>query len=375
MVNAIYAFSGDPITYGHIDIITRASKSFDQVIVGIGINPDKSYMFNLAERTEMAQRSLQHFSNVVVKPFEGLLVDFAYEQNLGVIVKGVRNSVDFNYENVLHQIGESQKLGIETHILFARPELSHISSSAVKSIQKEQGLIQEYVPLYVKQCVEQKMSGQYIVGVTGEIGVGKSYVCEAFRKLGQERGISVHNIELDTLVHQILHDLPHPRYDLVRSQIADTFGSRVLTPERHINRKELGRIVFFEDEALSQMQDIIHKPLLVRYRRELQGKTGLMLCNAELIAESGLSYLSNNNVVLVGCDEQTKNERLAQRSLDESQIQRRINTRFDSAHKRFLIETEIARERQGSIFMLDNSRDKDEIRFTFERVVTELGVR
>ena len=171
---AMYAFSGDPITYGHIDIIARASSAFDHVVAGIGANPDKKYMFNLEERTEMAKRSLTRFKNVEVASFQGLLVDYAYEQGIEVIVKGVRNAADFDYENVLHEVGVSQKLGIDTHILFARPELAHVSSSAVKSIQKEQGLIHEYVPLYVKQCLEARMSEQYIVGVTGEIGAGKS---------------------------------------------------------------------------------------------------------------------------------------------------------------------------------------------------------
>ena len=64
MKNAMYAFSGDPITYGHIDIIARASKAFDNVVVGIGVNPDKKYMFSLEERTEMAQKSLSIFPNV-----------------------------------------------------------------------------------------------------------------------------------------------------------------------------------------------------------------------------------------------------------------------------------------------------------------------
>ncbi|MCK5024944.1 MAG: pantetheine-phosphate adenylyltransferase, partial [Nanoarchaeota archaeon] len=117
MKKAIYAFSGDPITYGHIDVIQRVSRVFDDMIVGIGINPDKKYMFNLEERTEMAKKALVNIPNTRVSPFHGLLVDYAYESGVDVIVKGVRNSADFDYENMLHQVGESQKLGLDTHIL------------------------------------------------------------------------------------------------------------------------------------------------------------------------------------------------------------------------------------------------------------------
>ena len=187
MKRAIYAFSGDPITYGHIDIIKRALKGFDEIVVAIGVNPDKKYMFSLDERKEMAEKSLAGIPSTKVVSFEGLLVDYAYENDIPVIIKGIRDQVDTDYEKIIHQVGESQELDIETYILFARPELSHISSSTVKAIQKEHGRIEKYVPLYVKQCLEAKMSGQYIVGITGEIGAGKSYVSEKFIQLGKER--------------------------------------------------------------------------------------------------------------------------------------------------------------------------------------------
>lgn len=74
----------------------------------------------------MAKQSLTHIPNVEVVSFSGLLVDYAYENGVSVIVKGVRNGEDFNYENILHQVGESQKLGIDTFILFAKPALGHV---------------------------------------------------------------------------------------------------------------------------------------------------------------------------------------------------------------------------------------------------------
>ena len=221
MKKAIYAFSGDPITFGHIDIIERASRNFDEVYIGIGSNPSKEYMFSVEERTTMAKRSLEGMENVKVHLVQGLLVDFAYEHNIRVIVKGVRNTEDFNYENMLHQVGESQKLGIDTFILIARPELAHISSSAVKAILKEQGYIHEYVPLYVKQCLEIKMSKQYIIGVTGEIGVGKSYISKAISSFSESLNIPIHNVELDHLGHQILEQLTEPKYEEIRNRLVE----------------------------------------------------------------------------------------------------------------------------------------------------------
>ncbi len=371
----MYAFSGDPITYGHIDIIARAAKSFDKVVIGIGVNPKKKYVFSLEERTEMAQRSLSGFPNVEVVSFRGLLVDYAYENGIGVIVKGVRNSSDFDYESVLHQVGESQKLGIDTHILFARPELAHISSSAVKAIQKEQGLIHEYVPLYVKQCLEARMSGQYIIGLTGEIGAGKSYVSQRFAQIGRSKGIQVHNIELDHIGHQILGELKQEVYDKVRSQIADTLGKHIRREDGTIDRKLLGEIVFGDSGALKKLNEIMATPLLVRIRRELYGKKGLILFNAALIAESDMAYLCNNNIVLVYTDRKTKEFRLASRGLSREQIKTRLESQFDFEGKKDKLQQAIDRDCQGKIWVVDNSEGKNEIEKAFDDVVSELKAK
>lgn len=162
----------------------------------------------------MAKWSLQDIANVEVLSFSGLLVDYAYEKAVSVIVKGVRNPEDFNYENILHQVGESQKLGIDTHILFAKPQLAHISSGAVKEIQRNQGAIHDYVPLFVKQKLEMKVSNQFIIGVTGEMGSGKSYVSNMLQEYKSD--IPIHNIELDNIGHQILGELTDPVYVNVR---------------------------------------------------------------------------------------------------------------------------------------------------------------
>ena len=86
---AVYAFSADPITYGHINIVERISRSFEKCIVGIGRNPLKNYLFSLDERRDLVERALAHLPNVIVKTFDGMVVDFAYEQGAKVIVKGV----------------------------------------------------------------------------------------------------------------------------------------------------------------------------------------------------------------------------------------------------------------------------------------------
>ena len=377
MGRAIYAFSGDPIHYGHIDIIERASKVFNEVVAGIGINPGKKYMFSLEERMEMARRSLANIPNVGVASFQGLLVDYAYENGISVVVKGVRNSADFDYENVLHQVGESQKLDIDTHILCAKPELAHISSSAAKAVQKEQGLIHEYVPLYVKQCLEARMSGQYIVGVTGEIGVGKSYVSRKFEEIGREKGVDVYNIELDEIGHQILGELTEPKYQEVRKEIVGTFGETVKMDDGTINRKALGEVVFNDAEQLARLNEIMRTPLLVRLRRELYGKKGLILLNAALIVEADMTYLCNNNVVLVAVNKASQQRRLQERGLTAEQIERRLASQYSYEQKKDKLKAMINRDKQGKGWRINNSDGKNDelVESLFEGVVEELGVK
>ena len=372
MKKAIYAFSGDPITYGHIDIVRRASKIFDEVVVGIGQNPDKDYMFTLEERTEMAKRALSNLKNVRVISFTGLLVDFAYENKIPVIIKGIRNNTDFDYEVLLHSLGESQKLGIETFIIPAKKELAHISSSTVKSLQKEQGLINEFVPLHVKQFMEARTSNQFIIGVTGEMGTGKTFVCEKLREIGTKRGIPVHHIELDHIGHQILEELKDPSYESVRKEIIENFGSKVKLKNGFISRKALGEMVFSDNEKLKKLNQIMKKPMLVRLKKELHGKKGIILFNAALLAESEMIYLCNNNTILVTANKKIQKERMKKRKLSDEQIKRRLSSQYTAKEKKQKIKDQIKKHNHGKLWIMENSDGNNSKKI--EKLFNELTV-
>ncbi len=377
MSKAIYAFSGDPITYGHIDIILRAADVFDELVVAIGANPDKQYLFSLKERAQLAQEALKGLFNVTVTSFKGLLIDFAYEIGADIIVKGVRNPSDFEYEAGLYHMGESQELGIDTFILIARPELAHISSSAAKQIQKEQGLIHEYVPLNVKQALEAKMSQQYILAITGEIGAGKTYVSEQFVELGRKQDLEVHHIDLDQVTHHIYQDLPQPKYKQIRETIAQEFGAEVKNKDGSINRKLLGEIVFNDYNKLRRLNQIMEQPLLVRIRRELYGKQGLILLNAALIVEARMTFLSNNHVCLIQTDEKSQKQSLAQRDLNDEQIQRRLDSQYTFQEKLKSLQELIKTENFGRSWVIDNSgqASREEISDKFTQIVDYFGLK
>ena len=325
----------------------------------------------------MARKALGSISNATVVSFEGLLVDYAYEHAISVIIRGVRDAKDYDFEKLLRQVGGSQKLGIETILLPARRELDHVSSSAVKEVQKNQGLTYEYVPLHVKQALEERISGQYILGVTGESGTGKSYICNKFETFGAQTGIIVHNIELDHVGHSILENLAEPSYQKTREDIASVFGSRVVLPGGKINRKVLGELVFGDKQKLEQLNSIMHTPILVRLRRELFGKQGLLLLNAALFTESDMTYLCNNNMLLVTTDDPSQQRRLRARGLTPEQMKRRLESQYTTAQKQSWIEQKIREQRNGTLWTVQNNDSTTDttLRTTFNAIVQKLGVK
>lgn len=153
---AIIPGSFDPITYGHIDIIERSAKIFDEIIVAILINPDKNYLFTLEERIDMIHKSI-NLNNVKVDSFSGLLVNYAKEKGSNVIVRGLRAVSDFEYEMQLTLMNKSLDQEIETFYMMADKRYSFISSSIVKGVSGFGANLSKFVPKIVEEKLEIKM--------------------------------------------------------------------------------------------------------------------------------------------------------------------------------------------------------------------------
>ena len=137
--------SFDPITFGHIDIIERASKMFDEVVIAVLVNKTKSTLFTVPERIEMITEVTSKFSNVRVDSWSGLLVDYCESNQISVIVKGLRAITDFDYELQMSQINLQLK-GVETLFMSTAPAHSFLSSSLVKEIAGYNGDVSNYIP-------------------------------------------------------------------------------------------------------------------------------------------------------------------------------------------------------------------------------------
>jgi len=157
MIKAVYPGSFDPITNGHIDVIKRASRIFDQVTIAVSQNINKKSFLSEREKIEVINISLEGLNNVEVIAFDSLLVDFAKEINAQIILRGLRAVSDFEYEFQLAGMNKHLDKNIETFFLTPSEEFSNISSSLVKEILLLGGDISSFVPKKVEQTLLKKL--------------------------------------------------------------------------------------------------------------------------------------------------------------------------------------------------------------------------
>ncbi len=156
MIKAIYPGSFDPITNGHLDIIYRASKIFDKIIVVIAENVRKESLFSIEEKMDMIQNVISELHNVEVQSFKGLLIDCVKSNNAQIILRGMRAISDFEYESQFALINKKMAPDIETVFMVTSTKFSYLNSSIVKEIASLNGCVKELVPPYVAKKLKYK---------------------------------------------------------------------------------------------------------------------------------------------------------------------------------------------------------------------------
>lgn len=377
MSKCIFSLSADPIHFGHINTIERAARLFDQVHVAIGVNETKKYLFQLYERLDLIRRATAHIKNVEVSAFDGLLVDYAVLNGINIIIKSVRNAEDAEYERRLCSVGNTQASGIETLILFSDPRYENVSSSVIKALEQHKGFIHEFVPLCVKQALEKRLSMQVIIGVTGGIGCGKSYITKQLREHIPLRTV---NIDFDNLVHEIYTQRSQPYYTQIRRNIIDEFGDDIIihtNPEKYlIDSRILAGKVFPNPEKMNKLYKLLDEALFMIYRETLQkNKDCIIFLNCTYlmgnnISDFNLSYLCNNNIILVECDKKYQVRRLKEnRLLTDQQIDDRLSSQYSNEVLKEKIERQIEKDGYGNLMCFNNSEHKpDSIKVLAENI-------
>lgn len=160
-IKALYTGSFDPLTNGHLNIIERAAKLYDEITIGIIVNYSKKSMFTLDERKAMIEETLNHLDNVKVECFSGLLADYVNENNFNVVVRGLRAAMDFEYEiQMAHMNARLFDEQVETVFLMTDPKYSFISSSMMKEVHSLGGSIDGLVPDVILEKMDKKIKGE-----------------------------------------------------------------------------------------------------------------------------------------------------------------------------------------------------------------------
>ncbi|MCQ2597901.1 MAG: pantetheine-phosphate adenylyltransferase [Treponema sp.] len=160
MVKAVFAGSFDPPTYGHLNVIERASKLFDCVDVVISVNPDKKYMFSEEERYGMMKELLTKYENVELHKWNGLIVKYAEQVGAKVLVRGIRTQNDFLYEFDLALMNKALDANIETMFIPTDEEFAIVKSSSIKELAKFGGNISKMVPEVVEKALKEKIGNK-----------------------------------------------------------------------------------------------------------------------------------------------------------------------------------------------------------------------
>ena len=161
MIRAIYAGSFDPVTKGHLDIMVRSSRVVDELIVGVLNNRAKSPLFSVEERVNMLKEVTKEYSNIRIRSFTGLLVEFARECEAHIIVRGLRAITDFDYELQMAQTNRIMNPSLDTMFLTTSLEYAYLSSTTVKEVAAYGGDISAFVPSYVEEKIRSRMKELY----------------------------------------------------------------------------------------------------------------------------------------------------------------------------------------------------------------------
>ena len=195
---------------------------------------------------------------------------------------------------------------------------------------------------------------KYVLGVTGSMSCGKSYVCEKLTDLCTEKGITVTNINLDTLRRDILGQ--NPKYSYVRREIESKFGEAIVCKNGSIDGKIIGEQIFYDQNAMTDYRNIMQDPINKRLQEEISDSNGLVLVEWALLAEDKLTSAVNYNVLLVSCSAEEQMRRLEGGDLGEDQIQKRIDAQMSNSEKKKEIETVQTEQGRGVLYEIDTTQ-------------------
>ncbi len=157
MTEAVYPGTFDPLTFGHLDLIERGSKVFDEVIVAIGVNPHKEPLFSVEERKRMLAGHTGHLKNIQVDSFDGMLVDYLQRKDINIILRGIRTLSDFEYEFRMALTNRTVRKDVETVFIMTSEKYSFLNSTLIKDAVSLGGEVSAFIPQDVEKMLKKRL--------------------------------------------------------------------------------------------------------------------------------------------------------------------------------------------------------------------------
>jgi len=349
--------SGDPVTNGHVDLIVRASRKCKTLVVLVANNEAKTdkYLFSLEERLEIARRALSHLPNVEVVASSGLLVDVFMEQGCDRVFRGIRNEEDRAYELHLASLNNTlfPGFGEKFEFLLAPPELTHVSSSLVKGLVLQRVDVSRFVPIFIKALLEVRLRGQTMIGITGGIASGKTWVG---KQLAYRLGGTYLNF--DDLIRELYEESSRGA-QMVRNELAKLFGSDVLSGDGiYVDRDVLKRRIFTHsssDEMMKKVVELTSPHVMRLYRQKLTQAKGFVIVEWAQMAQMEMSYLVNHQVIVV--ESADREMFLEKRGIDQETFTRVSSHQWGAQRQVEALQTVIDRDGYGKVLSYENHYD------------------
>jgi pantetheine-phosphate adenylyltransferase len=366
MVIKAYPGSFDPPHRGHLDIAERAAATCDQLIVAIGKNPSKAGMLPVEKRIQLLRHALWHIKNVVVDSYDGLLVDYLYEKGIYTNVRGIRDDKDHSFEKTQEYYNLWLNPEITTEYIQCKDAYYHLSSSAVKDLIARWGNISKtdhLLPVAVKKATEEALNNQFLLGITGVPGSGKSYVMQQFTHYCEELGIPHYALQMDKLRHQIAFSNDPQFFQGLRNQVAEAFPMS-LEQDGSLSVDALRATFLGNKPKMQELEKMTKNALMSLMRSTLWQKQGAIFIESALFAEHPhLLPVVNNDMLVVDVDQQTQYQRIAQRNAfydSKEKIDGLVGMQFPTSTKVATIQEAIALDAYGALQILENREIGDE---------------
>lgn len=309
MRRGLFAGSFDPPTKGHEDIIRRARAECDHLVVAVLKNEEKMPTFTTVERAAMLRRIVSDLDGVTVLESADLLVDVILREDIQILFRGIRDEKDQAYEDRqlgYHKLILASNRFPKVHFLTARPDLRDVSSSLVKSFVSLDVDVSWMVHRFVKARLHMSLKDQIFLGLTGQMGTGKTHVAQCLVRDFNARNLSASYLNLDAVVRD-LYEEQSAGAQAVRDALARHFGERVLTNnrtgvDRLVLKTEVAKIA--NKAALTYLHNLTAPHVDRLIRQFVRGKKGLIIVEWAQLCENEMDYLVDGNAVVVESPDQ-----------------------------------------------------------------------